>query len=92
MLSYLEMTIFGSFFNMYHRSVGARCSSVKERTLMTRWVVGSILHGGPIQIFLHNWTLYVLSCLLLIGKKSPCGGSGFRLSQSEWSFTVCVRP
>ena len=27
--------------------------------------------------------------LLLIGKSSPCGGSGFPLSLSEWSFTIC---
>ena len=24
----------------------------KERSLMVRWVVGSILHGGPIELFL----------------------------------------
>ena len=27
--------------------------------------------------------------LLLIGKSSLCGGSGFSLSLSEWSFTIC---
>ena len=26
--------------------------------------------------------------LLLIGKSSPCGGSGFPLLLSEWSFTI----
>ena len=26
---------------------------------------------------------------LLIRKSSPCGGSGFPLSLSEWSFTIC---
>ena len=30
--------------------------------------------------------------LLLIGKCSPCGGSGFPLSLSEWSFTICLTP
>ena len=30
--------------------------------------------------------------LLLIGKSSPCGGSGFPLSLSEWSFTICPMP
>ena len=30
--------------------------------------------------------------LLLIGKSSPCGGSGFPLSLSEWSFTICLTP
>ena len=28
--------------------------------------------------------------LLLIGKSSPCGGSGFPLLLSEWSFTICL--
>ena len=44
---------------------------------------------------------YVLSCLwddaykktlLLIEKRSPCGDSGFPLSLSEWSFTICLTP
>ena len=30
--------------------------------------------------------------LLLIGNSSPCGGSGFPLSLSEWSFTICPTP
>ena len=27
---------------------------------------------------------------LLIGKSNPYGGSGFPLSLSEWSFTICL--
>ena len=30
--------------------------------------------------------------LLLIGKSIPCGSSGFPLSLSEWSFTICLMP
>ena len=30
--------------------------------------------------------------LLLFGKSGPCGGSGFPLSLSEWSFTICLTP
>ena len=30
--------------------------------------------------------------LLIIGKSSPCGCSGFHLSLSEWSFTICMTP
>ena len=30
--------------------------------------------------------------LLLIGKSSPCGGSGFCLSLSEWSFNIGPTP
>ena len=50
----------------------------------------------------HDWPWYMLSCLcdgaykrplLLIGKCSPrCGGSGFPLSLSERSFTICLTP
>ena len=29
---------------------------------------------------------------LLIGMGSPCDGSGFPLSLSEWSFTICPTP
>ena len=30
--------------------------------------------------------------LLLIGKSSPCGSSGFSLLLSECSFTICLMP
>ena len=52
---------------------GAGRSSEVERSLMVRWVVGSILHGvDPLSYFsfqpvLHDWCKkrpwYVLSCL-----------------------------
>ena len=44
-----------------HLSRGAGCSSEVERSLMVRWVVGSILHGvDPLSYFtfqpvLHDW-------------------------------------
>ena len=34
--------------------------------------------------------VHIKEPLLLIGKSSPCGGSGFPLSLSEWSFTICL--
>ena len=53
----------------------------------------------------HNWCnkgcgiyypvcgmMHIKEPLLLIGKSSLCGGSGFPLSLSEWSFTICVTP
>ena len=48
--------------------------------------------GGPTGVT-RPW--YVLSCLrdmLLIGKSSPYGGSGFPLSLSESFFTICPTP
>ena len=53
-------------WHLYIMSVAGRSSEV-ERSLMVRWVVGSILHGvDPLSYFLfqpllHDW--YILSCL-----------------------------
>ena len=74
---------------------------------MVHWVVGSILHGGgPIDlVVLHNWCnkgcgmcypvcgmVHIKEPLLLIGKSSLCGSSGFPFSISEWSLTICLTP
>ena len=34
--------------------------------------------------------MHIREPLLLFGKSSPCGGSEFLLSLSEWSFTICL--
>ena len=57
------------------------------------------------QPVLHDWCnkdcgmcypvcgiMHIKEPLLLIGKSSPCGGSRFPLSLSEWSFTICMTP
>ena len=57
------------------------------------------------QPVLHDWcnkgrSMYYSVCgmmhikepLLLIGKSSLCGGSGFPFSLSEWSLTICLMP
>ena len=57
------------------------------------------------QPVLHDWRdkdrgmcysvygiVHIKEPLLLIGKSSPCGGSGFALSLSDWSFTICPTP
>ena len=36
--------------------------------------------------------MHIKEPLLLIEKSCPCGGSGFSLSLSEWSFTICPTP
>ena len=38
------------------------------------------------------WMVHIKETLLLFGKSSPCGSSGFSLSLSEWSFTICSMP
>ena len=35
----------------FNTRVGASCSSEIERPLMVSWVVGSISHGGPTDLF-----------------------------------------
>ena len=37
---------------------GARCSSVVEVLIMVRWVIGSILHGAPTELFSFQPVLY----------------------------------
>ena len=64
-----------------------------------------ILSYFSFQPVLHDWCnkgcgmcypvcgmVHIKEPLLLIEKSSPCGGSGFPLSLSEWSFTICLMP
>ena len=57
------------------------------------------------QPVLHDWCnkgcgmcypvcgmVHIKEPLLLIRKSSPCGGSRFPLSLSEWSLTICLTP
>ena len=57
------------------------------------------------QPVLHNWynkgcgmcypvcgMVHIKEPLLLIGKSSLCGGSGFPFSLSEWYLTICLMP
>ena len=66
---------------------------------------GGPLSYFSFQSVLHDWCnkghgvchtvcgmMYIKEPLLLIGKSSPCGGSGFPLSLSEWSLTICLTP
>ena len=95
------------YSTMHSTHFGAGRSSEVERSLMVRWVLGSILHGvDPLSYFsLHDWCnkgrrmcypvcgmVHIKEPLLLIGKSSLCGGSRFPLSLSEWSLTICLTP
>ena len=57
------------------------------------------------QPVLHDWCnkgrsmcypvcgmVHIKEPMLLIGKSSLCGGSGFPFSLSEWSLTICLTP
>ena len=69
---------------------------------MGHWIDPS--WGGPMSV-LHDWCnkgcgmcnpvcgmVHIKEPLLLIGKSSLCGGSGFPFSLSEWSLTICLTP
>ena len=68
---------------MYYPVCGISHSSQCSTTCVTKAVVCAILSVGVVHI---------KEPLLLIGKSSLCGGSGFPLSLSEWSFTICLTP
>ena len=38
--------------NTFYEEMGARCISVVDCSLMVQWVIGSIPHGGPIELYL----------------------------------------
>ena len=66
--------------NLYVHFQGTRCSSVAEHPLLVQWVVGSIPHGGPIELFfvpasapqlVYKGPWYVLFCLWDNAFKEP---------------------
>ena len=78
------------------KSVRSWCDGSSDRSFMV-----DTLSYFSFQPVFHDWWykgrgMCKLICgmvnikepLLLFGKSSPCGGSGFPLSLSEWSFTI----
>ena len=63
-----------------HRAISR--SSQCSMTGVTKAWVCAILSG----------MVHIKEPLLLIEKSSPCGGSGFPISLSEWYFTICPTP
>ena len=53
----------------------------------TRTHTDKIKTKGRGMCYLVCGMMHIKELLLLIGKTSPCGGSGFPLSLSEYSFT-----
>ena len=71
---------------------------------MGRWIDPSLSYFSFHPV-VHDWCnkgrgmcypvcgmVHIKEHLLLIEKSSPCGGNGFPLSLSEWSFTICLTP
>ena len=83
-------------------NIRARCSSVVRA--FTHGAMGCRIDsswGGPIELFIVPASgmfypvcgmVHIKEPLLLIGKSSLCGGSGFPFSLSEWSLTICLTP
>ena len=82
------------------RSVRSWCDGSSDRSFMV-----DPLSYFSFQPVLHDWCtkgrgmcypvcgmVHIKERLLLIEKNSPCGGSGFPLPLSEWSFTICPTP
>ena len=79
------------------------CKVRLRRVSMRHWDLDPLSYFLFQPIMLHDWynsgmcypvcgMVHIKEPLLLIGKSSPCGGSGFPLSLSEWSFTICMTP
>ena len=80
---------------MYLRGKGVQswCDGSSDRSSM----VDPLIYFS-FQPVIHDWCnkgcgiMYIKEPLLLVGKSIPCDGSGFPLSLSEWSFTICPTP
>ena len=80
----------------------------RQLPITVHWLTFGILHMQLFyltDLVLHDWCnkgrgmcypvcgmVHVKEPLLLIGKSSLCGGSGFPFSLSEWSLTICLTP
>ena len=82
------------------KSVRSWCDGSSDRSFKV-----NPLSYFSFQPVLHDWCnkghdmyypvcgmMHIKEPLLLIRKSSPCGGSGFPLSLSEWSFTISPTP
>ena len=67
-----------TFQNRWAISRFSQCSTTSVTKAMLCYPVCGMVH--------------IKEPLLLIGKSSPCGGSGFPFSLSEWSLTRCLTP
>ena len=97
--SHHERTILPSMLSWAHvKDNGSTMKEVYNMSIATR-------NYFSFQPVLHDWCnkgcgmcypvcgmVHIKESLLLIDKSSLCGGSGFPLSLSEWSLTICLTP
>ena len=100
LLRYIAVRITLTSLGYIGKSIRSWCDGSSDRSFMV-----NTLSYFSFQPVLHDWCnkgcgMYYTVCgmmhikepLLLIRKSSPCGGSGFPFSLSEWSFTICLMP
>ena len=89
-------------WDMYNNTLCTLWLYEQQHTCTSLWIskfnfsVQPVLHDwcnkGHGMCYPVCWMVHIKEPLLLIGKSCPCGGSGFPLSLSEWSFTICLMP
>ena len=97
---YFYIFVFTKLLELRGKSVCSWCDGSSDQSFMV-----DPLSYFLFQPVLHVWCnkgcgmcypvcgmMHIKEPLLLIGKSSPCGGSGFPISLSEWSFTICMTP
>ena len=96
----LNSILYGARCSPVVKSVRSWCDGSSDRSLMV-----DPLSYFSFQPVLHDWctkgrgmcypvcgVMHIKEPLLLIGKSSLCGDSGFPLSLSDWFFTICLTP
>ena len=82
------------------KSLRSWCDGSSDRSFMgwTHWAISrssqcsTTGNKGRGMYYPVCGMVHIKEPLLLIEKSSPCGGRGFPLSLSEWSFTICPVP
>ena len=77
----------GAMGRRIHPSLGGPIELFFVPAMLHDWCIKGRGMSYPVCGMVH-----VKEPLLLIGKSSLCGSSGFPLSLSEWSFTICPTP
>ena len=89
----------------HHRKTPSAFMSLAREAIITTTVSSYFFNTFSFQPVLHDWCnkghgmcypvcgmVHIKEPLLLIGKSSLCGSSGFPFSLSEWSLTICLTP
>ena len=72
---------------LLNHSVRSWCDGLSDRSFMVDPLSYLSFQTGVTKAVVCG-IRHIKEPLLLTGKSSPCGGSGFPLSRSEWSFTI----